>query len=109
MKKDYRLRAAKDLRILIRWGRRVETPLFRLVYRPNRLSRARFAFVASLAVDKRFSVRNRLRRRAGEWIRKRPEFMKKPIDAAIFFKKESARAPRKKFYEELEKLLQYLN
>lgn len=109
MKKDYRLRAAKDLRILIREGRRVETPLFRLIYWPNGLARARFAFVASLAVDKRFSIRNRLRRRAREWIRKRPEFMKKSVDAAIFFKKKSVLAPRKKFYEELEKLLQHLN
>lgn len=108
MKRNYRLSKPADFRVLLRIGRRTETPLFRLIYRPNQLAHGRFAFVAPLSVDKRSSVRNRLRRMAREWVRKRPEFMQRPVDAVLFFKKEAVLVSRKKFYEELDQMLRRL-
>jgi ribonuclease P protein component len=102
MKGKHRLKSQADFLAILRKGFRTESPLFRLLYRPNGLSFARFAFVASRAVDKRAVTRNLLKRRVREWIRTHPEFVFKPYDAALFFKKEAASSPRKKFYEELE-------
>ena len=105
MKKSHKLRSEKDFQAVFRKGRRIESPLFRLFYRPNGLSFARFAFVAPRAADKRATRRNLLRRRAREWVRKRPEFISGSYDVALFFKKEAVSSPRPRFYEELEAIL----
>lgn len=103
MKKLGRLAQARDFKLLLGRGRRIESPLFRVVVRPNRLPFSRFAFVAARAVEKRSVVRNRLRRRAREWIRARAPLTLPSVDCAIIFKKEAAKAKRDDFYEELRK------
>lgn len=95
--------AAADFQLLFSRGRHVESPLFRLAWRKNDLARSRFAFVASKAVAKRAVVRNRLRRRAREWYRRRSELFHAPIDLAVIFKKDAAEATRALLYEELER------
>ena len=93
--------AAPDFRFLFSRGRRVESPLFRLVWIKNDRACSRFAFVASRAVSKRAVIRNGLRRRAREWYRKQGEFFRAPLDLAIIFKKEAVGATRTVLYEEL--------
>ncbi|MBI4224750.1 MAG: ribonuclease P protein component [Candidatus Sungbacteria bacterium] len=98
-----RLAAAGDFRLLFSRGMRFESPLFRLVWRKNNLPYSRFGFVCSKAVAKQAVVRNRLRRRSREWYRKRPELFTSPVDLAVIFKKDAARATRSLFYEELKR------
>lgn len=105
MKKIYYLRNAGDFRLLFYRGEKQESPFFRVLTRRNEAGHARFAYITPRALDKRSSVRNRLRRRAREWIRQQgPELLKKPLDVAIVFKKRAAAYPRKNFYEELERI-----
>jgi len=102
MQSVQRLTAA-DFRLLFSRGRRVESPLFCVISRENNLSRSRLAFVASRVVAKRAVTRNRLRRRAREWYRKRADLFRVPVDLAVVFKKDAARATRDSFYEGLER------
>lgn len=105
MEKVVALRASADFRLLYRWGRKTESPLFRIIVRRNTLSHSRLAFVAAKAINKRATVRNRLRRRAREWVRKHVSAPSEPVDMGIFFKKEAVIAPRKLFYGELEQTI----
>lgn len=108
MRKEYRLRDPSQIKHLLRSGRRVETALFRVVARNNGLFHPRFVFIAGKSVDKRATVRNRLRRRVREWIRTRPELLKMPLDIAFFFKKEGVDASNAVFYGELKKTISKL-
>jgi ribonuclease P protein component len=101
MRRIHRLRD-KDIQMVLRRGRRVTSPLFRVVARENKYSYSRFAFVASRAVDKRAVKRNLLRRRAREWIRKQPALVRLSYDMVIIFTKGAVQAPKKHFYEELD-------
>lgn len=98
-----RLAAAGDFRILFSRGVRIETPLFRLVWRRNNLPRSRFAFVVSKTVAKRAVARNRLRRRTREWYQKQAHRCAASVDLIIIFKREAAQATRASLYEELER------
>lgn len=103
MKRQHRLSLPQDFKSLFRKGKRVETPLLRVIILANSLSYARLALVAPRAIEKRAVLRNRLRRRTSEWIG-RNAVLDLPLDIAIFFKREAVGAPRKKLYEELRKI-----
>lgn len=104
MKKTFRLSKKEDFQELFKKGRRLESLFFRAVVRPNGLGRARFAFIAAKTVHKRATVRNRLRRRAREWVRTHSALPKRPLDMSLVFKKEAVMASRSSFYEDLESL-----
>ncbi len=89
----------------MRYGRRVSSPLFQLVVRPNTLSYPRFMFVAGRAVDKRAVVRNRLRRRAREYLRRHLAEMPTHCDIAVIIKKEAVAARRNDFYDALQQII----
>ena len=103
MRSNQRLAAADDFRLLFSRGKRVESPLFRLLWRTNGLALSRFAFVVSKAVAKRAVVRNRISRRAREWYRKRPELFHAPVDLVVLFQKAVVGATRALLYAELER------
>lgn len=103
MKRIYHLTGEADLRQLFRKGQKFESGFFRLLRRKNFRGHGRFVFVTPRSLDKRSTVRNRLRRRAREWIRKNIS-LTKPNDTAIFFKKEAITVSKNKFYEELAKI-----
>ena len=63
MKKINRLGRGIDMTALMRYGRRVSSPLFQLAVQSTPLPHPRFVFVVGRAVDKRAVIRNRLRRR----------------------------------------------
>ena len=100
----HRLQSARDFRALFRFGRRRESVFFKLSARQNNLSFSRFAFIAAKSVDKRAVVRNRLRRRAREWVRTHLSSSFPSLDVAIFFKKEAKDATQKEFYKDLASL-----
>ncbi len=86
----------------------MESPLFRAVATPNRLTRLRLACVVSRGVDKRAVVRNRLRRRTRQWVVRNGDALKLPFDVAIVFKAGAGCAPRNALYEELEGMFRRL-
>ena len=66
MQRLHRIGRGKDLETLLRRGRRFSSELFQASALRNDLRHDRFAFVVARAVDKRATVRNRLRRRMRE-------------------------------------------
>lgn len=96
-----RLRNADEIRLLFARGKRVDTPLFRMIVRKNHLAHARFLFVTPKTLDKRAVVRNRIRRRAREWIRTHVPIDSINLDIALIFKKTTQSASRAVLYEEL--------
>ena len=109
MKRQYRLGLPQNFKILFRKGKRVENPLLRVTILANHLSHARIALITPRAIEKRAVLRNRLRRRTSEWIR-RNAVLGLSLDIAIFFKRDAIGAPRRKLYEELRKIFgEYIN
>lgn len=106
MKQTHRLRGQQEFKDLFRRGRRIEALFFHLMVRKNSISRLRLGCVASRAVDKRATVRNRLRRRAREWVMREARLRHSSCDVAIIFKKSASVASRAKLYEELERAFQ---
>lgn len=102
--KIHRLQSIKDFRTLFRFGRRQDSLLFKIVTRPNSLSFTRIAFIAPKTVDKRAVVRNRLRRRAREWVRVYAPPPEQSIDIALTFKKGAGDARKDLFYEDIKSL-----
>ena len=94
----HRLNEQNDIRAVLRRGRKIESLLFRATFRKNPFARLRFTSVASRAIDKRAVVRNRLRRRAREWVCTRSGRLNEPFDIVIVFKKNATVARRKNFY-----------
>ncbi len=60
---------APDIRLLLRKGKRLHDPMFQLIYHKNNLSVSRFAFIVSTKIDKRATVRNRIKRLLRESVR----------------------------------------
>lgn len=59
--KSYRL-PSPEIRPLMRSGKRLSTAGLQLVFMPNAVGVCRFAFVVPTGVDKRATVRNRIKR-----------------------------------------------
>ncbi len=64
-----RLKKDEDFRRVTSGGRYVYSSYFTLKYLPNKLESSRFGFVISTKIDKRATVRNRLKRQVREVIR----------------------------------------
>lgn len=103
MKRINRLGRGRELGALLRYGRRISSPLFQLLVRPSGFTHPRFVFIAARAVDKRAVVRNRLRRRVREYLRKNIKELHPGRDIAVIIKKEAASASRNEFYEDLRR------
>ena len=103
MNTSNRLRNTDDIRLLFMRGKRVDTPLFRMIVRKNHLAYARFLFVTPKTLDKRAVIRNRIRRRAREWIRIHVPIGATNLDIALVFKKAAPSASRAVLYEELSR------
>ncbi|MEK7082523.1 MAG: ribonuclease P protein component [Patescibacteria group bacterium] len=101
MKDLCRLRSSKDIERVVRHGRKKDSVFFRLASAPNDCGCLCLALVVPRAADKRATVRNRLRRRAREWVQREQNLLRTPADAVLVFKKQAASAPRKEFYKEL--------
>lgn len=67
--KKYRLKKSEDIKSVLKLGRTVREGFLILKTRENNLSNPRFAFLISLKISKKATVRNRLKRRMSEFIR----------------------------------------
>lgn len=105
MEKTYRLKSPQNFRFIFGRGRRAESAFFKAVFAKNDFNHGRFAFVVPKAVSKSAVMRNTLKRRAREWIRKNERVSCQSADLVLIFKKEAAGLSKNKFYEELEKIL----
>ena len=74
---------------------------FILRARPNGLKHPRFAAIVGAKVDRRSSVRNKLKRRIREFLRTKPD----PRDLIVTVLPPAAKAPQKTFMKELEQIL----
>ncbi len=104
MKRIFHFRRGGDIKNVLRSGRRVETPLVSVLFARQYTESPRYAFIASRAIDKRAVVRNRLRRRAREWFRKRDDFKKNHCDIVMIFKKAARDVPRAALYSDFEEI-----
>ncbi|OHA02894.1 MAG: ribonuclease P protein component [Candidatus Sungbacteria bacterium RIFCSPLOWO2_02_FULL_54_10] len=105
MKSSGRLGRGADLDLVLQRGRRLSHPLFSVAWRANGTKGQRFALIVPRTVDKRATVRNRLRRRMREFMRVHAGALAPPRDIAITCRREAAAATRKAFYEALEELI----
>src|SRR3989338_8701945 len=90
-----RFRGRKDVKRLLRYGRKYTTGLGRVFIAQAIAARGRILFVVSTAVAKKSTDRNKIKRRLGEWTRvDGPEFLNR-VDAAVLVSKEAAGLPKK--------------
>ena len=108
MKKIFRLASKEDFKCLYRYGLRFESSFIKLFIRDNTVRHPRFAFIVPKTVEKRAVARNKLRRRAKEWIRKRVLLRAEPVDVVLLFKKGVMEIPREKLYDELSGICGYI-
>ena len=102
MRTTHRLHRGREIEQLIRYGRARDYPLFRVIVRPNRCGYARIAIVVSKKNAKRAVIRNCIRRRTREWMRRKLCLRELSLDIAIIFKFGSAAASRKELYDALK-------
>lgn len=93
------LAGRKNIARVFRSGKRIQYDCFTLFVIKNSLFHPRFAFIAPIAFDKRAVVRNRVRRRAREYVRKHAELSDMPYDVIFLFKKHAVMQTKKHFYE----------
>lgn len=105
MKRIMPLRGKKDFSLLFRRGKKIESPLFRLIFLATELPYFRVAIVVAKSVEKRAVLRNRIRRRIREWLRKHMKAKSPSADIIFLVKKESIHTDRSYLYEELEDCL----
>lgn len=106
MKRINRLPGGREFKSIFRGGRRVDSPFLSVRFITSKLSCARFGFVIPRAVSRRAVTRNKIRRRAREWIRRNDRLLSLPYDFAIFFKSGVVELGRKNFYEELRRIFE---
>lgn len=70
MSRTYRIKEGSDFEKLFTRGSRVHLPTLSLVFSRNVRSDTRYAVVVGLAVTKRATIRNRLRRQLSEYLRR---------------------------------------
>ena len=105
MSKLRTLSSDKEFKYLFKNSRKLEDSLFKLWFARNDKFFSRFVFTVPVSVDKRSVVRNRLKRRAKEWVRKNFQNKnEKNLDIMLYFKKDTSKLTRKSFYEELNKI-----
>ena len=105
LSRSYRLSSKRDFDRLFRVGTRVRGPFANLTYGTNRIASNRVAIVVSAKVDKRATVRNRLRRRAYEEIRREMGGMKQGVDIVVRVTPDAVKASRKQWNASIVQLL----
>ena len=102
------LRSEQDIKELLGRGRALENSFFKVIYKNRAVGNGRLLLVVSKTVSKKAVVRNKLRRRIREWIR-RNYIPTRNTDLAVFVKRSAATIPRKDFYKELATLYEKIS
>ena len=101
-KKNLRIRRQKDFDFLYQKGKRARSKFFNIIFVPNGAGFNRFAFIVSTRVDKKAVIRNKLKRRMREIIRKNYNKIKPGFDFIIIALPQSAKASFEEVKTDLE-------
>lgn len=102
LSKKYRFHSRGGVRYVYQKGKTIRNPKMSLVFVKNERKFTRFAVVVSKKVVKSAVVRNRIRRRVYEVLRKNIEYIPKEVDYIfVVFSKDVAEMP----FKELEKMI----
>lgn len=94
-----RLRASSEVGAAVRRGRIVSNELATMRYFARSTEKgSRFVFIVPKKIAKRSVLRNKIRRRAAEWVRKHQSVIAGGHDVAFIFRKPSTEATRSNFY-----------
>lgn len=99
--KKYRLKKSGDIKSVLKFGRTLREGFLTLKVKENNLAGSRFAFLISLKISKKATVRNRLRRKLSEAVLLNLPNIPKNIDAVLIVTSDFSH----KTAEELKKLL----
>lgn len=100
--KKYRL----DARARLQNAQTYASPLFTLRLNSTSNERSRIGIVVSKKVDKRATVRNRVRRRLSASIEELLPKFKKAVDMRFFVKLQAAESSKKELFQEVQTQLQ---
>ena len=99
LNQKYRLKKKSDFDIVFRKGQAITGRFIFLKIIKNQLDNSRFGFIVSLKVSKKAVIRNRIKRRLREIIKKKIKDIKTNYDIIILAKPEII----SKDYKEIEK------
>jgi ribonuclease P protein component len=103
--KKHRFVKEGDFKKIFARGRRVRGQYTQLVFMKNRFGYNRIAVVVSTKVSKKAVLRNTLRRRVYEHVRRRLLDMQQGVDCVVRVFPAAVDAPRKEFNQSIEALL----
>ena len=102
--KKYRLKKSGDIKGVLKFGRTDREGFLILKTRENNLGVSRFAFLISLKVSKKATVRNRLKRKLSEFVRLNLPKIKNNIDAVLIVASDFSKKDDKETGELISKL-----
>jgi ribonuclease P protein component len=102
--KHYRLRT-RDANFVARRGRGISGAVLRIKWAPERARHSHASVVVGLAVDKRATVRNRLKRQLREILRPLVPRLSPPVNLMVFTQKTALDKSFRELAHELTALL----
>ncbi len=96
--KQYRLQKDKDLKLVFKNGKAFSAGFLFLKLKKNNLQVSRFGFIVGKRISKKAAIRNKIKRRLREIIRKNLDNIKSEFDIVIWVKPVIA----DKNYQEIE-------
>ena len=105
LKKENRLRKNKDFEKVFKKGKSYYSDFLSLKIKENSSKQNRFAFIVSQKVAKRANVRNKIKRRLREIIKKEQEKIKPGWDVVLIAKPGAEKEKFRSLYEETNKLI----
>ncbi|MBI2038522.1 MAG: ribonuclease P protein component [Candidatus Nealsonbacteria bacterium] len=102
--KKYRLKKSKDISGVLKFGRINREGFLILKIRENNLNIPRFAFLISLKISKKATVRNRLKRKLSEFVRINLPVIKKNVDAVLIVASDFSKIDKKEAEELINRI-----
>jgi ribonuclease P protein component len=102
--KKYRLKKSGDIKGVLKFGRTDREGFLTFKTRENNLTISRFAFLISLKISKKATVRNRLRRKLSEFVRINLSKIKNNIDAVLIVSSDFSKKDDKEAGELINRL-----
>lgn len=106
LSKQYRLQKDKDFKLVFKEGKTFSSKFLFLKLRKNNLKDSRFGFILSKKISKKSTVRNKIKRRLREFIRKELDKIRTGFDVIIVPKPEIISKNCQDIDLEFEKLLE---
>lgn len=98
------LRHENEIKVVLKHGKTINSPLFLLKFKQNSLSYNRYLVIISNKVSSKATVRNKKRRQVKYWLKNREKRPKNGFDIAIICKKPLILADFTQIKEILENL-----